>query len=93
MYSLRLRTRGHGFFLGFGGILGVCFLTLPALVSEPWLGIVFTSFVRSEKDQWANVDVLAAKIKELTGIDTVGYHGQLSSRERRKIEQYCIKDY
>jgi len=30
---------GIKFFFGFGGILGVAFLTFPALVSEPWLGI------------------------------------------------------
>ncbi len=40
--SLRLRTLGDGFFLGFAGIFGVCFLTLPAFVSEPWLGIGYT---------------------------------------------------
>ncbi len=60
-------------------------------VSEPWLGIIFTSYVKSEKDEWANVETLAEKIKQLAEIETIGYHGQLSSRERRIIENMIYK--
>lgn len=33
-------TRGGRPFFGLGGIFGVCFLTLPAFVIEPWVGIL-----------------------------------------------------
>ncbi len=60
-------------------------------VSDPWLGIVFTSYVKSEKSEWANVEVLAEAIEKLTGIKSIGYHGQLSSRERREAENLVYR--
>jgi len=38
-YSILFLTLGGLFFLPFGSIFGVWFLTLPAFVSEPWLGM------------------------------------------------------
>ncbi|MEB3789513.1 MAG: DEAD/DEAH box helicase [Desulfurococcales archaeon] len=60
-------------------------------VSDPWLGIVFTSYVKSEKSEWANVEVLAEAIEKLTGIKSIGYHGQLSGRERREAENLVYR--
>jgi len=51
----------------------------------PWLGVVYTGFVRSQAE-WANADRVAEALYELTGIPTVSYHGQLPPSERRRRE-------
>ncbi len=60
-------------------------------VSDPWLGVVFTSYVKSEKNEWANADNLAKTIAERTGIPSISYHGQLPSSERRRRENAIYK--
>ncbi len=55
-------------------------------VSDPWLGLVFTSFVKSDKYSWANVEELAEEITRRTGLEAIAYHGQLPPSERRRRE-------
>ena len=54
-------------------------------VSEPWIGIVYTGYVRSQ-EEWANADWLADAIREEAGVETISYHGQLPAGERRRRE-------
>ncbi len=54
--------------------------------SSPWMGLVFTGYVKSGKHEWANAERLAETIREHTGLETVAYHGQLPPRERRARE-------
>ena len=52
----------------------------------PWIGVVFTSYVKSERHEWANAEALAGEIERLTGIPAIAYHGQLGEAERRRRE-------
>ena len=54
--------------------------------SRPWMGLVFTGYVKSGKHEWANAEQLAESIREHTGLETVAYHGQLPPGERRARE-------
>jgi len=60
-------------------------------VSDPWIGVVYTGFVRRSRDTWANADELAERLAAETGLDTISYHGQLPSRERRRREDLIYK--
>jgi len=60
-------------------------------VSEPWIGVVYTGYVRSSRVPWANADELADRLAEATGIGAVSYHGQLTSRERRRREDLIYR--
>ncbi len=53
---------------------------------EPWVGVVYTGFVKRTRKEWENADQLADLLAEKTGLSTISYHGQLSSRERRLRE-------
>lgn len=55
-------------------------------LKEPWVGVVYTGFVKRTKREWENADQLADLLSEKTGFSTISYHGQLSSRERRLRE-------
>ncbi len=55
-------------------------------VSDPWIGIVFTGFVRRTRKEWANAEELASRLSEALGEQVIAYHGQLPGRERRRRE-------
>ncbi len=54
-------------------------------LGEPWVGLVFTGYVRSTRMPWANADSVARAISSRVGSVAV-YHGQLGERQRRSIE-------
>lgn len=57
-------------------------------VSEPWVGVVFTGYVRSRRMPWANADSVARALESRLGRGVVAvYHGQLPAAERRRIEE------
>ena len=57
-------------------------------VSEPWIGVVFTGYVRSSRMRWANAEELAAFLGERLGRGmVVAYHGQMPSSRRRAVEE------
>lgn len=55
-------------------------------MGEPWVGLVFTGYVRSTRMPWANADSMARAISSRIGGVAV-YHGQLGERQRRSIEE------
>ncbi|MCE4624393.1 MAG: DEAD/DEAH box helicase [Desulfurococcales archaeon] len=55
-------------------------------VSKPWLGVVFTGYVKSERHPWANAEALAESISRMAGLEAIAYHGQLLQNERRRRE-------
>ncbi|MCE4599966.1 MAG: DEAD/DEAH box helicase [Desulfurococcales archaeon] len=55
-------------------------------VDKRWIGIVYTGFVKRTRKEWENADYLAELLSAKTGLKTISYHGQLSSRERRLRE-------
>ncbi len=55
-------------------------------VSEPWIGVVYTGYVKRAREDWANADAIAEAIREHAGLEAISYHGQLPSGERRRRE-------
>ncbi len=53
---------------------------------KPWIGVVFTGYVKSEKNPWANVDSIAEAIRRATSTTVEVYHGQMSDSTRRRVE-------
>ena len=54
----------------------------------PWVGVVFTGFVRSRRRPWANAEEVARALEARLGRGAVAvYHGQLGGRERRRVEE------
>ncbi len=53
---------------------------------EPWVGLVFTGYVRSTRMPWANADTVARAVSSRVG-DVAVYHGQLGEGQRRSIEE------
>ncbi len=53
---------------------------------KPWIGLVFTGYVKSEKNPWANVDKVATELGKRLDVKVLRYHGQLGEAERRRIE-------
>ena len=51
---------------------------------KPWIGIVFTGFVKSSKKE-ENVEYLAKLLSEKLGEKVVAFHGQLSKEEKEKV--------
>ncbi len=51
---------------------------------KPWIGLIFTSFVRSSRE-YENAEEIAKYIKEKLGIDVLVYHGQMSKREKKRV--------
>ncbi len=59
---------------------------------EPWIGLVYTSYVKSKKLSWANAEEIAKKLSEALGNDKIlFYHGKLSSSSRRRVEELLEK--
>ncbi len=55
-------------------------------IGEPWIGLIYTGYVRRARKEWENADYLAELLSMKTGINTISYHGQLSPSERRRRE-------
>jgi len=51
---------------------------------EPWIGLVFASFVRSSLKH-ENVDYIARFISERIGEEVLYFHGQMSQSEKREV--------
>ena len=51
---------------------------------EPWIGLVFASFVRSRLEH-ENVEYIARFISERIGEDVLYFHGQMSQSEKRDV--------
>ena len=60
-------------------------------VSDPWVGVVYTGYVKRTRKVWENADELAEMIAERTGIRALSYHGQLPAGERRRREDEIYK--
>ncbi|GAB6148642.1 DEAD/DEAH box helicase [Stetteria hydrogenophila] len=52
----------------------------------PWIGLVFTGYVKSSRARWANAEAVAKAIAERVGGVAV-YHGQMSESRRREVEE------
>ena len=55
-------------------------------LGEPWVGIVFTGYVRSSRAAWANAETLAKTIGSSLRLRTVYYHGQMPPHARKTVE-------
>ena len=55
-------------------------------LGEPWVGIVFTGYVRSSRMAWANAEMIAKAIESTLKLRTVYYHGQMPPSMRRAVE-------
>ncbi|MEB3862129.1 MAG: DEAD/DEAH box helicase [Desulfurococcales archaeon] len=58
---------------------------------RPWIGVVFTGYVKSEKNPWANVDTIAEAIRKNVDTRVEVYHGQMSNSARRRVESEIKK--
>ena len=57
-------------------------------LGEPYLGLVFTGFVESERNSWANVENVAEIASSVVGKgNVISYHGGLDDGERRRREE------
>ncbi|MCE4598568.1 MAG: DEAD/DEAH box helicase [Desulfurococcales archaeon] len=52
-----------------------------------WIGIVFTGFVKSESEEWANANYIASYLSSQVDIPVLVYHGQMTPSSRRRIEE------
>ena len=53
----------------------------------PWVGVVFTGYVRSTRRSTLNAPALAEFLESRLGEPVAVYHGQLGERERRRVEE------
>jgi len=65
--------------------------TWASRISEPWVGIVFTGYVKSKRRRWANAEEVAGFLARELGDGMVAfYHGQLSPSARRRVEEWIV---
>ncbi len=55
-------------------------------LGEPWVGIVFTGYVKSSRMAWANAEMIAKAIESTLKLRTVYYHGQMPPSMRKAVE-------
>ena len=57
-------------------------------VSDSWVGVIFTGFVKSRRLDWANAESISRRIENSlpSYISVYVYHGQLSDRRRKTVE-------
>jgi ATP-dependent DNA helicase RecQ len=57
-------------------------------LGRPWVGVVFTGYVKSRRMPWANADEVASRLEARLGRGAVAvYHGQLGDAARRRVEE------
>jgi ATP-dependent DNA helicase RecQ len=57
---------------------------------RPWIGIVFTGFVKSKND-WENVEFISKYLSERLGEKIAVFHGQMSRSDKKRILEMIYK--
>ncbi len=60
-------------------------------LDEPWIGLVYTGYVKSKRVTWANAEEIARRLSDMIGEKVIYYHGKLTSRQRKEIEDAVEK--
>ncbi len=59
-------------------------------LGEPWIGVVFTGYVKSRSESWANAERVGEFLSRRLGEEVAVYHGQLGEAARRRVEEAVL---